>query len=367
LELSGSHVPVAGEAFEIIKPESISPSFTGTFSGLGGGSTFEHNGSLLQIAYGQTYQGDGPNVVLTTLLGPNRATWTGAVDSDWYNPDNWDAGTLPTALDDVWIKSGTNPAVLPSGEVTVSSLLLLSSGNLTIDEGATLTLGGGTAGLVAHNGSLAINGDLIVQGNTKGNQTIGFNITIGETGFLSFLGASNDVVLEKKLTCNGQLILDGGAGLVIEDNGNLTVSATGVASITGTTGTGIFLDDASTTIAGQLTITESTEDGLYAQETSNVIVSGTGTLMVTNSGGDGVYLDGNNTDVLTNNGVLVITGSDDEALAGGGIVDNRGGSTFRGSGIIGNDIELYSAAHATLEQEWRLCAWSCNPIASSSQ
>jgi hypothetical protein len=60
-------------------------------------------------------------------------TWSGAVDDDWSNPDNWCPAAVPGAQDDVVIPAA--PSIMP--EVKTSGL---SCKSVTLQPGATLTI-----------------------------------------------------------------------------------------------------------------------------------------------------------------------------------------------------------------------------------
>ena len=78
--------------------------------------------------------------VYTTTLPPRTIAWTGAVDSDWNNPDNWDCD-VPTANDHAWIPGGTPVCtVQPLVTASCKSLLLDPAAELIIYKYGTLNI-----------------------------------------------------------------------------------------------------------------------------------------------------------------------------------------------------------------------------------
>ncbi|MEM9261459.1 MAG: hypothetical protein AAGA62_17600, partial [Bacteroidota bacterium] len=329
LELSGQYLPIAGDTFIVGRANRQEPS-SGPFSGLSNGATLEFNGALLEINYSDGFSQF--DIYLATLQGPDQVTWTGAVDSDWYNGDNWSNGAVPTPTQDVLIEAGDNPAVLPSGEVSVARVLLLNNGDLTIAEGAILTLTGSTQGLVAKSGALTINGNLLVVGASVGGALLEVPVEIGVNGMLAFEEMNDDVVLKSSLNCAGQLLLSGGSGLYQQRTSALVIAETGTCQITQSVGTGLILDGNSASIAGQLIVTESGDAGVYVVSVPPQITT-TGSLEVLNATGHGLLFDNNDDYSIRNNGLLSIIDAGLNAIESGIIVNNDG-STFRCDGNI---------------------------------
>ena len=81
--------------------------------------------------------------------------WTGAIDDDWFNPGNWDLGSIPSAGDDVHISDMSTapfPVIYFPGALTVS-LTIHPNASLTIAPGGDLT----TNGLFTNEGVFIIN------------------------------------------------------------------------------------------------------------------------------------------------------------------------------------------------------------------
>ncbi|MEL0456479.1 T9SS type A sorting domain-containing protein [Flavobacteriaceae bacterium SZ-1-7] len=172
-------------------------------------------------------------------LSAQTITWTGAVDSVFVNPANWDLGVIPSGTHDVVIDSTTiKPFYITSltdagngdnyvnhlngsgGTLTLAGPMLVYAGggnyfggNLTLNDGADLNIRNqGRFGLSGNPSVITINGGLL---NTK-NQLI-----IGESGDCTFTMWGGEVTS----TTNG-IILGGyaGNGKINLNGGTLTVA-----------------------------------------------------------------------------------------------------------------------------------------------
>lgn len=109
-----------------------------------------------------------------SIAGNNLNTWTGAIDMNWNNVDNWDTGTVPDNATSVLIPDVANAPVVSNTIQEVN--------NLTVEDGATVTINSG-AGLSIH-GTATVegSGQVNIQRNTVDNlglSTIGSPITAG--------------------------------------------------------------------------------------------------------------------------------------------------------------------------------------------
>ena len=171
---------------------------------------------------------------------PNTATWTGAIDSKWCSPCNWDKGAVPVATDNITIPSGLlNQPLLNTAASCITSL----ANNLDINAGAAMTIEtGGTLevyGNFINNGTYThTGGDVILKGAAA--QTIYsstsplnfYNLQVNGNG-LKQLSAST--------TINSVLTMTNG-DLSIGNNQLMAVAVTG-GSITShiiTDGTGML-------------------------------------------------------------------------------------------------------------------------------
>lgn len=68
-------------------------------------------------------------------------TWTGAIDSDWQKPGNWNHGIVPGSVCNVTIAAGLHQPVINTTTLCICRNLTISSGaNLTILPGYSLTV-----------------------------------------------------------------------------------------------------------------------------------------------------------------------------------------------------------------------------------
>ena len=94
--------------------------------------------------------------------------WSGASNSpannNWYNPDNWVGGLVPTSTDDAFIPAGCPKYPILENHVTVNNLRITAN-----QTGAILTTNGF---------NLTINGDLTKTTGTNGNITVNAGSTM---------------------------------------------------------------------------------------------------------------------------------------------------------------------------------------------
>lgn len=161
-------------------------------------------------------------LIAVGVAQPARAdtVWTGAVDQDWTNPDNWSTGAVPDGADDVVINgAGGTPFLTDAGGGAAQSLTV---GDAT-----------GSAGLeIIEQGWLEISGDMIVsdpEGENHGevrvsgpdaSLTIDGSLTITDVNvYTSFMEIVDGAVVAVKGTTtvgkDAYLVLKG------ENGGNL--------------------------------------------------------------------------------------------------------------------------------------------------
>ena len=175
-------------------------------------------------------------VVAIGLAATSAHAWdsfTGAVDSDWANPGNWDGGLPDTTTEAVIGDSNYAgvAATVKSGTAAVTNDLFVGgywdwgvahysgSGSLTVESGASLTaafsrwgMGNGNDGTLASvqiDGTLQVTGGLDIAGYSPADVTIG---------------------------ANGNLIVDGGLNIghpsYMNEGWNFTIHHRGTGSVT---------------------------------------------------------------------------------------------------------------------------------------
>jgi len=126
-----------------------------------------------------------PNIKITHI---NQTTWTGTTNTDWNTANNWSNGVVPTSTISVTIPNVTN-------QPTISASTAAACLNLTINSGATLTIGT----ILTSSGSFHIHGNITNNGTLKQtgdvqNYLYGSSKTIDGSGSFHF-DTSNPVAL----------------------------------------------------------------------------------------------------------------------------------------------------------------------------
>ena len=191
-----------------------------------------------------------------TTLASAQTTWTGSVNTSWDQAGNWDSG-VPTAGDDAIIP---NVATLPSTYITNPTC-----NSLTIESGATLTLGGGfdltVGGNLTISGTLDVtssSSEIAVAGNwtndgtfNNGSSTVELTSTgdldgTSETTFHNLSVTGGVRTASTRFLANGDVEVSGATELAIGNllhdiAGNWTSSSAGT-TVTGL-GTLVFMGD----------------------------------------------------------------------------------------------------------------------------
>lgn len=218
--------------------------------------------------------------LVLSLMGPVQAatvTWTGRINSDWLNPDNWDLARIPESGDTARFRRDLPGAVIdaPGPECERLDIGHNENGDLTIVDGGILDVtggnndinigrGGAKGTLNVFGGTITISRDLDIsdQANSEGvvnmsggTMNIGDDLELpniaGNTGTLTMTGgtiniADNLDMLEAgpvKLHLYGGTINVGG-DLQLDDpgefdlgGGTLVIYGNAVATVQG------FIDD----------------------------------------------------------------------------------------------------------------------------
>ncbi len=104
-----------------------------------GGVSFS-GGLDAQSSFGiQNY--DGWNIVEKTSSEDFK--WIGAADADWFNPNNWDLGCVPTRVDNVFFDAG-NIGPTGSKTIAINGTRIPECNNMTWSNASTLFFSGGS-------------------------------------------------------------------------------------------------------------------------------------------------------------------------------------------------------------------------------
>ncbi|WP_426330167.1 fibronectin type III domain-containing protein [Pedobacter sp. R-06] len=154
-----------------------------------------------------------PAVAYVTVSSTNTTgQWTGNVDTDWANANNWCDGLVPTSTTDVIIAAGTTRMPTISSSVNCR--------NLSINTGATLTLN--LAGTLNITGTLANGGTFTNNGSVSFNGTSGQQTFSGVSTFYNLiLNNSSGLLLPAAIIVNNNLSVT--VGTLTANNFNITI------------------------------------------------------------------------------------------------------------------------------------------------
>ncbi len=170
------------------------------------------------------------SVTITAYSGTSNRRWTGAVSSDWEDPDNWKNGCLPAAGDDVFISDMSNDPVIYSGSnAFAKSVRTYAGATLTIESGASLTIEGSTdRGLQAWD-------DVIQNGLLQIDNTGGIGLQLRDEAVLTNTGTINIGQNSGNISRRGIDLSDDSQ--LFNDGGTIRVDK--VTSVEGSLGYGI--------------------------------------------------------------------------------------------------------------------------------
>ncbi|HES75869.1 MAG TPA: autotransporter domain-containing protein [bacterium] len=217
-------------------------------------------------------------LVMAGLQSVHADEWTGAVDNDWFNNDNWSFLIAPTSSSPriVTIDGSANPARIggvgiENAEATTIAIGVNAIGALEIEDGGRKLLSGdatlgrfwGSQGVVSVNGADAewgILGNLIIGNEGSGQVSIENGAALGVSGNVSLARLRNaafGLVSEGALTINGgslvqdpdtgtfEIGISGDAALAINNGGRLVSGYTSLGvNADGTADASIFSNDA---------------------------------------------------------------------------------------------------------------------------
>jgi autotransporter-associated beta strand protein len=203
-----------------------------------------------------------------TVVVVASGSWTGAINTDWFNVGNWCGGALPTASTDITIPGGilNFPNINAAGAVC-QSITIASGASLTITGANTLTVNGNWS----NSGTFTANTSTVTFGGTSAQ-----SILSGGTSF-SGLTYSGSATLQLATAVTTSAIFNNSG--VVDLNGQ----ALNINNLQGT-GVSTFTNNGA---AATLAVTNS---GTYPGSISN----GSGALSISKSGAGTLTLSGNN-------------------------------------------------------------------------
>ncbi len=158
--------------------------------------------------------------------------WTGATDTSWTEPSNWDIGIVPTAGCTAIIENAAKQPILTAD-------LAFGNGAITVESGSTLTLGANslTCGTFTNNGTVILAGSQTIAITTVTNDDASLveytgsgsalfgttygNLTIDSTAEFT---SGSAITVNTALTNNG--ILNAGANITFGAGGSISNNGT---------------------------------------------------------------------------------------------------------------------------------------------
>ncbi|MEK6373466.1 MAG: Ig-like domain repeat protein [Acidobacteriota bacterium] len=207
-------VPALGEVFTLIDNDGTD-AVAGTFSGLGEGATTSAGGAAFRVSY---RGGDGNDVTLTRINPPR--TWTGALDANWSNPNNWSPAGVPAAGDVL-----TFPADASHTDMENDLAPGFSVGRMSFFGGYGL---GGNP--------LTLLGDVVFEGSSGSTSTFNADLTLGGPVTIRMPNAvinggvdvnGQTLTLEAAATLTGPIL---GTGAIVMKSNTVTVTGSGTFS-----------------------------------------------------------------------------------------------------------------------------------------
>jgi len=213
---------------------------------------------------------------LAGTVQAETVTWTGAINSDWFNPDNWDLGRIPEPGDIPRIGSMPGPVIdapgavctrLDHGRNAEADLTIVDGGTLDVTGGnddINLGRGGGKGILNVWGGTVTISRDLDISDQADsegvvnmygGTMNIGDDLELpniaGNTGTFTMTGGTVNLTDDLTMTLDGAVKLrlyggtfNVGGDLQLDDpgefdlgGGTLVINGNAVDTVQG------FIDD----------------------------------------------------------------------------------------------------------------------------
>jgi fibronectin-binding autotransporter adhesin len=266
---------------------------TGSNITVGSGGTLINNGNLDLEAAGETLKVTGTTTnasgATLSIEGGSAATLTGNVNnSGTFETGFSGGGNTVTVTGTFTNASGANLVLYGSGDV-VNVNSLSNSGTLTLENGTTLNITGGGAGItnVVAGSTITLNGTLnVVNGGTSTNGLASLatvagtlDVSNGQTTAITPSGGTLTIA------SGGELELSGGAA------SNTTLSITGNVSNSGTFTTGFDGGANTVNVSGTFTNAAGAQMILYSSDAVNVnAFSNSGSLEIGTSPGSSATL-----------------------------------------------------------------------------
>ncbi|MFK7905796.1 MAG: hypothetical protein AB8B69_11755, partial [Chitinophagales bacterium] len=183
--------------------------------------------------------------------------WTGAVDNNWNNPQNWSSNDVPTAR--IEIPLTNNQPIISQTVPNIQSLTLNEGASLDIEANGVLQIINGNSSIgISNKGTIQNQGSILIEeASSFGISNEG---TLVNNGMIESNNAGTHGVFNfKSLSNNGQIKILSSKDIGIENIGTFDNTATIHIEASGATGLKNYLDFSTT---GTIDILESGKFGL---------------------------------------------------------------------------------------------------------
>jgi hypothetical protein len=258
---------------------------------------------------GPTYENDAFGRINWTY-STTLVTWDGSESTDWNDGNNWSGGLTPTVTDRVSIPSA--PANQPLITTTNNAVF-----QLTIDAGASLTLGNGGS-----RGYLSVAGDINLNGT------------------LTFANAADTLALEGNWSNTGTFTHNNNGVVLFTGSGNQNINAGGTAAGKTFSHINVFKDGGIAVLAGAIKVDNSVTiaDGGLDVSTGNYAIEVAGTWR---EFGDGDFNPRSGTVTFSTADSLIRGNGDDDFY---NLVINASSVTLEGGINVVNDLTIQGGA-----------------------
>jgi hypothetical protein len=288
---AGDNLPIAGVpvSFATTATGASVDSATATTDANGIARTGATLGSGLGPQSFTASAGGAPAVTFTaTATAAPAPTWTGAVSTDWHDPNNWNLGFVPASADSVTIPAGpanqplvsgtnaTTGALLNNGTITLASTVAITSfGNV---RGSGTIVGTGNAVLVMPFAGSTL--DLSSVPNLSVSAAVSLGRTVNITGQLNVLGSGDLIFANHTANVAGSF----------STTGTATITMTGVTDSLKVQGNVLFdggstfgkISSGAIFVRGNFTQAATSSNRSYAPTGNHIdVFNGTGVQTVT--------------------------------------------------------------------------------------
>ncbi len=183
-----------------------------------GKGTMTFDGSISGLLGGETYEADPIGMVNPGLIVWPAVTeyyWTGAESSDWFNPNNWSSGAVPTSSTNAIIPLRNNNPII-TGDAVCKDLKIIDSGFLSLQTNGNLDVSGNVyIGLGDDVAILAVDdpADVITVAGSWSRGTNAMFLHGG--GTVEFNALGGNVSIDPDDSAFGNVTFNGGASFVL--------------------------------------------------------------------------------------------------------------------------------------------------------